>query len=311
MRLFKPWYVWRPWQLVARLRYELGNPRSGYGPNQTAWGVSILADPRKTIGRSIRTTGVYDLAVSEVMARLVRQGDTVVDAGANVGYMTLLAAIAAGPSGRVTAWEPHPELFGVLQNNVWSLSGSVQCASVTMRNAALGETSGAVELNVPPGMATNDGLSYVGDRSGSDTTILVDLESIDETFGDQSISILKLDVEGSELAVLRGASRLLRGGRIRDIVFEDHLGRDGQVIPLLVSLGYEVFSIGWSVAGPRLGALADGSLAQSYEAPSYLATRASKDALRLCREGGWLTLRRGFAVASTARRRPDHEPSCA
>ncbi len=47
--------------------------------------------------------------MSEVLARLIDPGDTVVDAGANVGYMTVLAAAAAGPTGRVVAFEPHPE----------------------------------------------------------------------------------------------------------------------------------------------------------------------------------------------------------
>ena len=121
-RLWKPWYVWRPWQLVSRLDYSIRGPRAGYTEMRIAWGMSILADARKTIGRSIRTTGIYDLAVSEILARVVRPGDTVVDAGANVGYMTLLTAIAAGPSGKVMAWEPHPELFGVLKRNVSSLS---------------------------------------------------------------------------------------------------------------------------------------------------------------------------------------------
>ena len=59
-------------------------------------GDGVLADSTKTIGQSIRTTGLYDLAVSEVLARLIDPGDTVVDAGANVGYMTVLAAAAAG-----------------------------------------------------------------------------------------------------------------------------------------------------------------------------------------------------------------------
>ena len=73
-------------------------PRSGYTPLPVAWGISVIADPAKMIGRSLFTTGIYDLAVSEVLARLIEPGDTVVDAGANVGYMTLLAGVAAGSS---------------------------------------------------------------------------------------------------------------------------------------------------------------------------------------------------------------------
>jgi hypothetical protein len=100
-QLAKPWYVWRPWQLVRRATVAINPPRSGYTALPVAWGISVIADPAKMIGRSLFTTGIYDIAVSEILARLIKPGDTVVDAGANVGYMTLLAGVAAGSSGRV------------------------------------------------------------------------------------------------------------------------------------------------------------------------------------------------------------------
>jgi hypothetical protein len=90
-QIAKPWYVWRPWQLVRRASIVISPPQSGYTALPVAWGISVIADPAKMIGRSLFTTGIYDIAVSEVLARLIKPGDTVVDAGANVGYMTLLA----------------------------------------------------------------------------------------------------------------------------------------------------------------------------------------------------------------------------
>ena len=50
-------------------------PRGGYSALPVAWGVSLLADPGMTIGRSIQTTGIYDLAVTEVLARLIQAGE--------------------------------------------------------------------------------------------------------------------------------------------------------------------------------------------------------------------------------------------
>jgi FkbM family methyltransferase len=293
--MWKPWYVWRPWQLASRLCDGITASQGGYHPLQVAWGVTIVADPQKTIGRSIRTTGIYDLTVSEILARLVRPGDTDIDAGANVGYMTVLTAIAAGPSGRVVAWEPHPGLFDVLQRNVSSVCESYACAKVAIRNAALGETPGNVALIVPPGMETNDGLSYIGTAADGDTVIPVYSETLDEACAGESIAVLKLDVEGAELQVLRGASRLLSEGRIRHVVFEDHLGSGSPVIALLTSLGYEIFSLGWSMTRPRL-TVVESRLAKSYEAPSYLATRAADDARRACHEFGWNALRRRYSL---------------
>ena len=83
-RLMKPWYVWRPWQLARRVRVAwMARPDSDRAL-RVAWGVSLRADPRMTIGRSLQTTGLHDPAVTEVLARLIRAGDTVVDAGAQI-----------------------------------------------------------------------------------------------------------------------------------------------------------------------------------------------------------------------------------
>src|SRR5207249_9878145 len=109
-------------------------PSGGYQPIQTSWGVQMRADPTKMIGRSILTTGIYVIAVSEVLARLIRPGDTVIDAGANIGYMTLLAAVAAGPSGTVLSFEPHPELFGVLRDNIHEARARLPLAHTELHN---------------------------------------------------------------------------------------------------------------------------------------------------------------------------------
>ena len=296
--LMKPWYVWRPWQLARRAKALWVVPDSGYTALPVAWGVSVVADPSKLIGRSIWTTGVYDLTVSEILARLIVPGDTVLDAGANVGYMTLLAGVAAGPSGRVLAWEPHPELFSVLQQNVASVARSGKLADVILRNAALGLTAGTADLIVPKDMGSNDGISYIGPQKGPADTVSVKVETIDDVIGTMPISVMKLDVEGFERAVLGGASRALGAGQITHIVFEDHAGADSDVARFLESLGYEVFSIGWSLRGPKLGAYGDGTLAEAYEAPSYVASREPDQVRRRCSTGGWMTLSREFPKRS-------------
>jgi hypothetical protein len=48
-QLAKPWYVWRPWQLVRRASVALKAPRSGYVPLPVAWGISVIADPANMI----------------------------------------------------------------------------------------------------------------------------------------------------------------------------------------------------------------------------------------------------------------------
>ena len=298
----KPWYVWRPWQLARRAYIEWRPPRAGYSALPVAWGVSLLADPGMTIGRSIQTTGIHDLAVTEVLARLIQAGDTVVDAGAHIGYMAILAAFAAAPHGHVLAWEPHPDLFNVLERNVARVATRCRMAKITLRNAALASESGNAELVFPDVAASNDGtshLAYAGSPAGR--SVPVKVETIDEILGDAPVGVMKLDVEGSELQVLRGASRALRDGRIRHIVFEEHQGPASEVVRLLESVGYEIFAIGWSIRGLKLGPAAGARLATAYEAPSYLATLSPHDAKARCSRIGWLTLSSRFASSTTER----------
>jgi FkbM family methyltransferase len=303
-QLAKPWYVWRPWQLVHRALVLVKSPRSEFGSLPVAWGTSLWANPAKTIGRSILTTGVYDLAVTEVLGRLISPGDTVIDAGANVGYMTVLAGIAAGKTGRVVSWEPHPELFRVLQRNVAALHESTGITSISTRNAALGSESAHAHLVVPPGMSWNDGLSYVG-QSADGTSVRILVETIDDVIEDAHVAVLKLDVEGTEAAVLRGASCALAQRRIRHIVFEDHIGADSDVMRLLAAYGYRIFSLGWSMRGVRLSDRVSERLAAVYEAPSYVATLAAEEVFARCSTLGWLTLSAKFNRRSGAAPRID------
>src|SRR5260221_9258636 len=115
--LIAPHYWHNPRQVLVRLRRALRPARPGPETVVLPWGVSIRISKDEFIGRSIWATGVHDLAVSEAIWRTLRPGDTAVDAGANIGYMTGLMALRTGPRGRVLAFEPHPALFDSLRYN--------------------------------------------------------------------------------------------------------------------------------------------------------------------------------------------------
>jgi hypothetical protein len=125
INLWKPWYVYRPQQLLRRATTLFEQPASDYVPLGAAWGITMLASPTEHLGQCLRATGIYDIGVSEVLFRLIRAGDLFVDAGANLGYMTLLGGVACSPSGQVIAFEPNPQLFSLLRQNVDSARGRV------------------------------------------------------------------------------------------------------------------------------------------------------------------------------------------
>jgi len=302
-RVAKPWYVWRPWQLARRLQGDWIGSGGRQRKMKTAWGVAITADPRTTIGRSIQTTGVHDLAVTEALARLIRPGDTVLDVGAHIGYTVMLAAIAAGCRGRVVAWEPHPGLFRALEHNVAAMSAEHRAAAVDLRNTALGSKAGTATLVGPPPGSANDSMSrVVAEGPQPNGEIRVRVETIDDVLGmfaEEStatrIEVMKIDAEGGELDILAGARCALEERRIRHIVFEDHSGPSSDVMRRLRNAGYEIFALGWTLRGLRIAPAVQGTLAAPYEAPSYIATLSAAEIHARCAPAGWTTLRRTFA----------------
>lgn len=293
-RLWKPWFIYRPSQLVRRLRPSSA-PAAGFQPVQTAWGGTLLVDATRTIGHSIVTTGVFDLAVSEAIARLVPPGGLVVDAGANVGYMSVLAAMASGPQGRVEAFEPHPALVSVLRQNAAASERAGRSAPIAVHAAALGDRSGTATLLLPEEFASNDGTARVLDGPGqSGQTISVPLMTLDAAMGDRRVDVMKMDVEGFEAHVLAGADRAIGSRRITHIVFEDHDVERSAVVQRLKEAGYQLFALGWTLRRLRVEPLAKSGVAHRYEAPNFIATTDVEGLVSACRSAGWRTLRRGL-----------------
>jgi FkbM family methyltransferase len=278
------------------MRGLMETPSTEYEPLRAAWGIEMLACPAEHLGQCLSTTGIYDLAVSELMFRLVRHGDVVIDAGANIGYMTLLAAVAAGSKGRVIAFEPNPRLFPILGKNIDGARQHLAMASVELRQSALGARRHRTALVLPDPSGGNDGLSFIpsdpisGDRSHA---VDVDVETLDAVLDGHAAALMKVDVEGYEHEVFRGGAGALGSHRIRHVVFEDHQGPGSSAASFLAAAGYTLFSIGWTMRHPVLAPVGVGrKVSQSYEAPSYLATVEPELALRACRPSGWHALRR-------------------
>jgi FkbM family methyltransferase len=294
--VWKPWYVYRPHQLARRLVSSIAAPPPGHQLMPVSWGVELWADPTEHVGRSIYTTGVFDLAVSEVLFRLVEPDDLSIDAGANLGYMSLIAAIRSGVGGRVMAFEPNPHVAKWFRKNIEQAREQYDMAPVELRATALGAAPGTATLVLPETSAANDGLAHIADAHqppvGGGNVVRVSVDTVDRLVGARTAGVMKIDVEGYEEQVLDGAAQALRTHRIRHVVFEDHHGAGSKAMSLLRAAGYEILSIGWSMRGPVLAPAVNGSLATAFEAPSYLATidgRAARDA---CAPAGWRALQR-------------------
>lgn len=284
----KPEYLFQWRVAVRRLYYALASRPTGVVEVAFPWGVRMRVDPDESIGRSLCDLGIYDLPVSEVLWRLATPGMLAIDAGSNIGYVSLLLASAGGSTSRIVAFEPHPEVVESLAANVELNRGRPWLATLEIRQMALGSRAGTARLVWDESFPSNRGTARIGE--GSDSGCEVSVTSIDEAFPESEIRILKVDVEGHELEVLRGAERALVDRRIQFIVFEAHDEQRSGVLEFLSLVGYRVVAISRSLLGLRLESPDASRGPTSYEPPSYLAFPEETDLPASLFDSGWLCL---------------------
>jgi FkbM family methyltransferase len=292
--LLKAEYVWTPSRLAQRLlRRSRVRWEGGMCVVPMRWQLSLTVSRLDNVARSVDRLGVHDLVVTETLWRLIEQGDTTIDVGANVGYMTLAMIARMRGGGRVFAFEPHPALFQELSGNLLGARARYPHVEVIARNEALSDSRGTAWLSQPPGFEDNRGLAAIaphadGDRAGHE----VPTRPLDDYAAElgADVALAKIDVEGHEPAVLRGARGLLERGVIRHIVLEEHGRYPTESTRLLESLGYSIFFLERTLLRPNLGE--PGRPARSaWEPPNLLATRRPDEVRALFAASGWQSLR--------------------
>ncbi len=185
----------------------------------------------------------HEPALTEVFHRVVKPGDTVFDVGANLGLHTLTFSKLAG---RVVAFEPNPGLAPNLRKTIAALPNA------ELVEVCLSEADGVVEFHIS---AWDHMLGSMADWSGQPAkTVSVPARSIDSLIAEGVVpapQVLKVDVEGAEVLVFRGAAKLLSGPQApRFVVFEElnvasrKLGvADGAPAEFLREKGYTLYLI--------------------------------------------------------------------
>ena len=163
----------------------------------------IRADLGDWLQRQIFMYGVYRVEEKhrEMMLGRIREGSTILDIGAHIGYYTLLFAKRAGAGGRVIAFEPSTATYEKLLENI-SLNDFDNISTV---KAAASNRSGTATINLAAGY--NTGSTSLHFDSGAVGTEQVDTIAIDEYLSRHAIddvNVVKIDVEGHELQVLEG-----------------------------------------------------------------------------------------------------------
>ncbi len=175
----------------------------------------------------------------EASLTAIRQGDTAVDAGANKGAYLYWLRRAVGSAGNVFAFEPQPTLAKYLQD----ICRTMNWSNVHVKASAVSDRSGTARLHVP-GEKDSPGASLetaVADKPGH--SFECPITTLDEQLAAaERVSLLKVDVEGHELNLFRGAEQTLKKHKPL-IVFEceaRHLThhKPSDVFTYLQSLGY-------------------------------------------------------------------------
>lgn len=136
---------------------------------------------------------------------IIRHGDTVLDVGANIGVYTRFCSEFVGDSGKVISLEPVPEIFSYLSHNVRSL----RLKNVECLNLAASDHDNDFDAMLVPQYSTGGSNLYEAALS-SDGNIRVRSIKLDTLFHSLSPQFIKCDVEGHELACVRGAIGIIR-----------------------------------------------------------------------------------------------------
>ncbi len=178
--------------------------------------------------------GTYEPKNVEAIQKTVREDDVAYDVGAHVGYFAVLMGDIVGSGGKVIAFEPRGLNLGYLQKHV-SVN---KCDNIKIVSKALGDRSGQAKLET----RTGSGTGYISDTGDEE----VEITSIDELVESGALpppTFLKIDVEGGEMAVLRGAKSVIEKQRPRMILATHGDAIDAECRALLREWKFEMQDI--------------------------------------------------------------------
>lgn len=188
---------YRVYRMLTRLapdRYEIYRVAGGL----------IYLNLHESAAMVQRALGAYEPAKYQMIRRHLRPGMTFVDVGANKGDFTLMAARLVGESGTVISIEPEPENHSMLQRSI-ELNGY---ANIKVLQVALSDRDGIADLRI----GATSGAHTLAPEFNGVRTVSISTRTLDGVVAEQrlrSVDMIKIDVQGLELAVLRGASQTL------------------------------------------------------------------------------------------------------
>ena len=205
----------RPLAALARAAYWQARKRVASPPLVPFYDGLVLrgyADS-SVVGKVVYFGGLFDYDLMHFVLRYLRPGDRALDLGANVGVYSLLAAKAVGPHGRVDAVEAFPACMARLRENL-TLNGAVQ---VRCHEVAISDREEEVSLVTDRGVANH--IAAAGDEGHQQMRVRTTTMAAILAEG-PPCALVKMDIEGSEYAALKGSEELLAAHHPPAYLFE-------------------------------------------------------------------------------------------
>lgn len=207
------------------------------------WGQNMQVITGETVSRSLLAFGYTEVALSALMLLLIEQGQTIVDIGTHFGYEALLGCKLVGEQGYVVCFEPHPISFSLAKKNL------VYFPQVDLRQEAVADFCGTLKFQnrITSELAFNS--ASINEDAAECIDVAVTTLDISLANRSQPVDFIKCDVEGLELAVLKGADRVLSEDLPILVLEADMPSENGQVSArahelarYLEKYGYQAFN---------------------------------------------------------------------
>jgi FkbM family methyltransferase len=200
------------------------------GPSEGLW---ICVNPRT--GQNVQQ-GIGEPQVQKVLIEHLRRGMTFYDVGANIGFFSLMAARLVGPEGCVVSFEADPEIAARLRENLVRN----QFTHAHVEEKAVWSEPGTVTFErVDPAKSPDRGLGHISTNDSAAGAITVEAVSLDQYANSHPPpDFLKCDVEGAEVSVFQGATKLLSSTRPIFLVEVHSPGNHRVLVDLFISHGY-------------------------------------------------------------------------
>jgi FkbM family methyltransferase len=158
--------------------------------------------------RELYLWGVMEECELAQWKRIVRKGDFVIDCGTNLGYWALVSSHLVGETGKVLGFEPVLKTYTSARQNILASARK----NIVLKNAAVGDRHGQIELFLAKddeagarASSVQGGIQACGESAIAEIVRIDDLEETEKS----KVALIKLDIEGGELAALKGAHSII------------------------------------------------------------------------------------------------------